>query len=153
MEFKSSPADEGRTLDTEVRLKVLSSQHEDMLFKVRIQGYHPVTREMINGFSVVSAPIKVISKPEQLKKKAPAKKRTASDLLTDTIQRIERKQLEQQELIEKLVQQQTLALEKKRKIQGEYNAPPSEKKGTHKTRNSITLSPLSPFLIRTCFAL
>jgi len=75
IEFKSNPADDGRTLDVEIRIKVLTSQHEDMLFKVRIQAYHPVTHEKINGLFIFSSPIKVISKPEQLKKKTTNKEK------------------------------------------------------------------------------
>jgi len=120
LEFKSTPSENGQILDTELRIKVLTSQHEDMLFKIRIAGSNPITREEIPGLAVISSPIKVISKPEQLKKRQPNKKRSLTEMLVETINRIERKQEDQQKLIERLIQQQSeqtaVALEKKQKI-------------------------------------
>jgi flagellar hook-basal body complex protein FliE len=107
IEFKPTPSENGLNLEVELRIKVLTSQHEDMLFKVRIQGYHPITREEIAGMCLLTAPIKVISKPEQLKKRQPSKKRTLTDLLVDTVSRIEKKQEEQQRLIERMLTQQS----------------------------------------------
>src|SRR5689334_4867362 len=52
--------------------------------------------------------IKVISKPEQLKKRPPSKKRTLNDMLVETITRIEKRQEEQQALIEKVLNQQMI---------------------------------------------
>jgi len=122
MEFKSTPSENGHLLDTELRIKVLTSQHEDLLFKVKIVGSNPITREEVPGLSVMSSPIKVISKPEQLKKKQPSKKRSVTDMLVDTINRIERKQEEQQKLIERLIHQQTeptmnASIDKRQKIE------------------------------------
>ncbi len=120
LEFKSNPSENGQILDTELRIKVLTSQHEDLLFKIRISGSNPITREEIPGLAAISSPIKVISKPEQLKKRQPSKKRSLTETLVETINRIERKQEEQQKLIERLIQQQSeqtvVALEKKQKI-------------------------------------
>jgi hypothetical protein len=109
LEFKSTPSENGLELEVEIRVKVLTSQHEDMLFKVKIQGYNPITRQPTPGLSLITAPIKVISKPEQLKKnKTPSsKKRTVTDMLLETINRIEKKQEEQQKLIEKMLSQQS----------------------------------------------
>jgi len=107
MEFKSAPAENGQYLDAELRIKVLTSQHEDMLFRVRIQGHNPLTQEEIPGMCVLTPSIKVISKPEQLKKKQPTKKRSLTDMLVETVSRIEKKQEEQQKLIERMMQQQT----------------------------------------------
>jgi len=89
------------------------------LFRVKIQGFHPLTREELPGLSVITPPIKVISKPEQLKKKQPSKKRTLSDMLVDTMVRIEKKQEEQQQLLERMMKHQndhvSSTLEKKQK--------------------------------------
>lgn len=41
----------------------------DMFFKVKIQGQDPVSKQEIPNLKVITAPIKVISKPEQLKKR------------------------------------------------------------------------------------
>jgi hypothetical protein len=119
MDFKSTPSENGQQLQVELRIKVLTSQHEDMLFRVKIQGFHPLTREELPGLSVITPPIKVISKPEQLKKKQPSKKRTLSDMLVDTMVRIEKKQEEQQQLLERMMKHQSdhvsSTLEKKQK--------------------------------------
>jgi len=58
------------------------------------------------GISVITPPIKVISKPEQLKKKQPSKKRTLTDMLVETMVRIEKKQEDQQQLLEKMMKSQ-----------------------------------------------
>lgn len=118
IEYKCTPNEIGDRLDVEMRIKVLTSQHEDMLFKIRVQGYNPLTKEEIPGMHIISAPIKVISKPEQIKKRQPSKKRTLTDMLVETVSRIEAKQEEQQKLISKLLQQQnetTTVLDKKQK--------------------------------------
>jgi len=110
IEFKPTPSENGQNLEVELRIKVLTSQHEDMLFKVKIQGFHPITREEIPGMCLLTPAIKVISKPEQLKKRQPSKKRTLTDLLVDTVNRIEKKQEDQQRLIERMLSQQSQPL-------------------------------------------
>ena len=108
MEFKATASENGQLLDCECRIKVLTSQHEDSLFRIRIIGSNPITHEEIPGLRIVSGSIKVISKPEQLKKKQGTnKKRTLTDMLIETVTRIEKKQEEQQKLIERIIQQQS----------------------------------------------
>jgi hypothetical protein len=123
MEFKATPSENGQQLQVELRIKVLTSQHEDMLFRVKVQGFHPLTREELPGISVITPPIKVISKPEQLKKKQPSKKRTVSDMLVEAMVRIEKKQEEQQQLLDKMMKQQidhlNFTVEKKQKTDHE----------------------------------
>jgi len=118
LEFKPNPTENGQLLEVELRIKVLSSQHEDMLFKIKLQGYNPITKEEIHGLALLTVPIKVISKPEQLKKKQPSKKRTITDMLIDTVSRIEKKQEDQQKMIERMLSQQSASnvLEKKQKL-------------------------------------
>jgi hypothetical protein len=58
--------------------------------------------------------VKVISKPEQLKKRLPSKKRTLSDMLVDTVMRIEKKQEEQQKLLENMMKQSSSAEKRQR---------------------------------------
>jgi hypothetical protein len=72
IEYKCVPNEGGDQVSVELRIKVLTSQHEDMFFKVRIQGQDPVTKQDVPNLKVVTSPIKVISKPEQLKKRQPA---------------------------------------------------------------------------------
>jgi len=57
---------------------------------------------------LITAPIKVISKPEQIKKKEqPSKKRSLIDMLVESVTRIEKKQEAQQTIIEQLLKDQT----------------------------------------------
>lgn len=107
LDFKPTASENGQDLDAELRIKVLSSQHEDLMFRVRLQGFHPITHEEIAGLTLLSPPVKVISKPEQLKKRQPSRKRTMTDMLVETVSRIEKKQEDQQQLIERILLQQT----------------------------------------------
>jgi len=79
----------------ELKIKVLTSQHEDMLFRVKLLGVDPATGIL---FDAVTQPVKVISKLIQLKKKgsptvttpSPTKKRSSStDSVSSSLARIE----------------------------------------------------------------
>jgi len=103
--FKVTVAEGGQQVDIEVRLKVLSSQHEDMFFRVKFVALDPITKQEVGSSLVaISAPIKVISKPEQLKKRRPSKKRTLNDALIESLNRIEKKQQDQQKIVDKLLE-------------------------------------------------
>jgi len=65
MEYKVHLLDSGEKADIEVKIKVLTSQHEDMLFRVRFVAIDPITKI---PFECYTQPIKVISKLTQLKK-------------------------------------------------------------------------------------
>lgn len=117
VEYKCVPSEAGDQVAIELRIKVLTSQHEDMFFKVSIQGHDPVSKQEIPNLLVITSPIKVISKPEQLKKRQPAptnpstastmsKKRTVNDMVVEAITRIEKQQAEQTYLMEKLLEMQ-----------------------------------------------
>jgi len=108
VELKVTPTESGNEVECELRIKVLTSHHEDLLFKIKLSGYNPITKEEIPGLFLYTFPIKVISKPEQLKKRPPSKKRTLTDMLVETITRIEKKQEEQQTLIERVLNQQLM---------------------------------------------
>jgi len=111
-QFRVNVVEGGKQVDIEVRLKVLSSQHEDMFFVIRFIALDPITKREISPFLVVhSLPIKVISKPEQLKKRRPSKKRTLNDMLIDALTRIERNQQTQQQLLDQLAEGSGLPLE------------------------------------------
>ncbi|EGC29651.1 hypothetical protein DICPUDRAFT_42559, partial [Dictyostelium purpureum] len=69
VEHKATPNESGDSVNIELRIKVLTSQHEDMFFRVKIEGQDPITKEPIGGLYALTTSIKVISKPEQLKKK------------------------------------------------------------------------------------
>lgn len=107
IEYKCVPSEAGDQVAIELRIKVLTSQHEDMFFKVSIQGQDPVTKQDIPNLRVITAPIKVISKPEQLKKRQPppvSKKRTVNDMVVEAVTRIEKQQAEHTLLMEKLLE-------------------------------------------------
>jgi len=111
IEFKSVPNEAGDQCTIELRIKVLTSQHEDMFFKVRIQGQDPVTKVDIPNLKCITSAIKVISKPEQLKKRQPPlKKRNVNDMVVDAISRIEQQQVEQATLIKSLIDQSRFKL-------------------------------------------
>eukprot|EP01114_Cavostelium_apophysatum_P018343 TRINITY_DN5662_c0_g1_i1.p1 TRINITY_DN5662_c0_g1~~TRINITY_DN5662_c0_g1_i1.p1 ORF type:complete len:398 (+),score=101.61 TRINITY_DN5662_c0_g1_i1:86-1279(+) len=69
MDCKLHLNDKGDQVTSEIRIKVLTSQLEDMLFRVRIAATHPQTKKRIDHLTVVSEPIRVVSKPEQVKRK------------------------------------------------------------------------------------
>jgi hypothetical protein len=103
-----------------------------MFFKVKIQGQDPTTRQDVPNLKVISAPIKVISKPEQIKKPprnvsanpvipanpippqaiAPMNpnivnkngKRSVNDLVVDAVTRIEKTQYDHTNALERILQ-------------------------------------------------
>jgi len=64
---KSTINQSGNKITLEVRIKVLTSQLEDMLFRVAVFVYDSESNDLI--FTVHSDPVKVISKSDQVKKK------------------------------------------------------------------------------------
>eukprot|EP01107_Rhizomastix_libera_P011278 TRINITY_DN2867_c0_g1_i1.p1 TRINITY_DN2867_c0_g1~~TRINITY_DN2867_c0_g1_i1.p1 ORF type:complete len:399 (-),score=89.44 TRINITY_DN2867_c0_g1_i1:124-1320(-) len=68
VDFKVVPSGQQDTFAVEIKIKVLTSQHEDLLFKVFIQEIDPVTKAPIPGMCCFTSPIKVVSKPDQIKK-------------------------------------------------------------------------------------
>lgn len=102
MDFKAKPSDEGDQLSIELRIKVLTSQLEDMFFRVKVTLVDPRTQKEMPQYSVLSHPIRVVSKPDQVKKKIKKRKRAPTDNLMDTLNRIEGQQKEQQRLLKRL---------------------------------------------------
>jgi len=105
MEYACKISPKGDSVSVDMKLSVLSSQHEDMFFLVKfsLKG---------TDVTVVSDPIKVVSKPAQLKKNRDGirrgTKRTFNDTLKDSLSRIETAQREQQAMLGTLFQ--TIAL-------------------------------------------
>jgi len=93
-QFKAKPNERGDQVQLELRLKVLTSQHEDMFFIVSIQGFDPHTKALIPELHANSHPIRVISKPEQLRKKDLTHKKTVNETIIDIITKIEQTQSE-----------------------------------------------------------
>jgi len=105
VDFKPMIDPKGETATIEVKIKTLTSQHEDSFFKAKIVALDPRTGKEFNpSLFCYSEPIKVISKPEQLKKRKTAKKRTLTDMLVETINRIERTQADQSRMITQLLE-------------------------------------------------
>lgn len=108
MEYKVIIGEGGYKATFELRIKVLTSQHEDMLFRVRIQAFDPLTQMT---FGATSLPIKVISKLTQLKKKdmSPAaapnqKKRITNDVISSMLAQLNQQVQRQQKCIEMIMQ-------------------------------------------------
>jgi len=70
LEYKChSVNDRGDQLTVELRIKVLSSQLEDMCFRVRFSVIQSDTKVPVSGLEAISDPIKVVSKPDQVRKR------------------------------------------------------------------------------------
>jgi len=99
----------GSKMTVEGRIKVLTSQLENSLFRMGIFVYDRQTKELAFPITYSEA-IKVISKSDQVKKKKitadheDKKKRNISDVLSDALEYIEAKQSEQVELLENLME-------------------------------------------------
>jgi len=119
--LKSSPLEYTTHVDetgfkavVEIKIGVLSSQHEGANFRVHFFVINPRNRQLLNEYS---QPIKVISKRNQvrriLEKKqtkvesptlaVPAKRSAANDSLMETLIRMEEQQKEQMNLLHKLI--------------------------------------------------
>eukprot|EP01116_Phalansterium_solitarium_P017954 TRINITY_DN4578_c1_g1_i1.p2 TRINITY_DN4578_c1_g1~~TRINITY_DN4578_c1_g1_i1.p2 ORF type:complete len:341 (+),score=84.93 TRINITY_DN4578_c1_g1_i1:94-1116(+) len=117
LESKYSPSGSGDKVEFEFRIKVLTSQHEDMLFRIRVQALDPVTHALIPGLALMTPSIKVISKPEQIKKKPtqpPANKKRAisavvADPMMDSLGRLEARQEETNRILERILVEKSRA--------------------------------------------
>src|SRR5690606_12967222 len=98
LEYESSVSPKGDKVTIDMKLVVLSSQHEDMFFRVKYSFEAGKTL-----LTLISEPIKVVSKPAQLKKnKTIAKrgrKRTANDRIVEALARIEEQQNQHQAML------------------------------------------------------
>jgi len=102
LEYKVRVNDSGSKVNVECRLKVLSSQLEDMNFRIKFIALDPITqKEICPLLTTISDPIKVISKPEQIRKKKVSKK-TISDSVMDDLARIDQQHATQSALLNKL---------------------------------------------------
>ena len=70
LETRQTIFEEGKKVDIECRISVLTSQHEEIPFRVRITALDPTTgKPYIPSVLIKTDPIKVVSKPEQIRKK------------------------------------------------------------------------------------
>jgi len=101
--FKSSVNERADQISLECKIRVLTSQHEDMFFRVKVRALDPRTQQDFSPpLEMFSDPIKVISKPEQLKKRPAPKKRTMNDVLMEQISRITSQLDQQQKMLTEL---------------------------------------------------
>jgi len=141
IEYKQTNNERADQTNLEMRIKVLTSQHEDMFFRAKIVALDPKTgREYNPSVYCYSEPIKVISKPEQIKKKKPNKKRTLTDMLVETVTRIEKQQTEQQKLIEKLLTQHQASANASYQFQSQAPVKPLGLMGPPNERNEAQLA-------------
>jgi len=75
MEYKSHANENGDQCTVELRIKVLTSQLEDMFFRIKFRAIDAMTKIPFPNLETLSEPIKVISKPDQLKKKSTKSKK------------------------------------------------------------------------------
>jgi len=68
-EYTAKLNSEGNSFAMECLLKILSSQNENALFKLRIRAINAVTKKPVANLEIDSEPIQVISKPSVLRKK------------------------------------------------------------------------------------
>lgn len=104
----------------EVAVKILSSQHEDSLFKVLLRAVDPATGKPIPGLEATTKEILSISKPEVVRKmnEPRQKKRTRDDVLLEALSRIESKLEGHQQAIDSLL------LRERPSIKAELPSPP-----------------------------
>jgi len=121
LEYKGHISEKGDRTTIEVRIKVLTSQLEDMFFKLRVKGVDANTKESIPGLVVTTQPIKVVSKQEQISRiknkqlptptqnrsSSPSRKRTQNQLVSEVLQRIEQQQTDSHNLLKKLVEERS----------------------------------------------
>jgi len=144
-------------LNFELRIKVLTSQHENSFFRVKIVVLDPSSGLPLHpSLFVLSEPIKVISKLEQMKKKLPnSKKRTINDELDDALARLEEQTREQQALINSLLEKQQQQQQIQQKLtQQIHDAKQREFKRMKIERNqassiSLTKSTASLFFLKS----
>jgi len=120
LEFKCHVNERGDQATVELRPKVLTSQLEDMLFRVKLVAVDSITKQVIQSLFVLSESIKVVSKPEQVKKKKAATKtkkpvaeekevtkKQITEVLGDYLERIESTCTQHQTLLSLLLEAST----------------------------------------------
>eukprot|EP01103_Thecamoeba_quadrilineata_P018723 TRINITY_DN72_c1_g1_i1.p1 TRINITY_DN72_c1_g1~~TRINITY_DN72_c1_g1_i1.p1 ORF type:complete len:358 (-),score=96.40 TRINITY_DN72_c1_g1_i1:110-1183(-) len=138
MEYKSTVNESGDFCSIEFRIKVLTSQLEDMFFRLRLSAYDSVTHTCVPNFVVFTESIKVISKPDQIVKKKESKvktKRTLADMMTETLARIEEQQREQRDMLAILTKRPKDSFEKDEEEE-EDDDDDEEEENNHKQKKA-----------------
>merc|ERR1712137_70135 len=108
MEYKVTIGEKGLEATFEIKLKVLTSQLEDMLFRVRFRALDVLQgKEICQHMIATSGPIKVISKPERTNKRprAQGRKKNTNDEILGTLEDIQKRQQRQFQLLQQLLQE------------------------------------------------
>ena len=98
----------GKVVELQCKIKVLSSHHENLSFRLKIHALHPVNGEEVSSsLSVLSHPIRVISKPERKNitkkpKSTAPKRRRINDRIQDSVKMIQDLQNSQREAMNTL---------------------------------------------------
>ena len=103
---KAKVNNDGDKVTLDVRIKVLTSQHEDMNFKVKFKTLDARTGREVNprGMTVLSDPIRVISKTDQLKKQPlVGKNRISANDVVSKVAEVEKLQEENDKLLSTFV--------------------------------------------------
>ena len=127
VEHKAKVSGQGTQILLEVRLKVLTSQHENSFFRVKITAVlaQNNSEQYSPELVVYSDAIKVMSKPEQIMKKAhQKKKRTVEESLSETVARILDQQKQQERLIQQLIG--SVAADDAKRKQLQVQEPPQQ---------------------------
>lgn len=113
LEVRFMVSDSGEELIIELKIKVLTSQHENSLFRIKVIVLDPNTGHPYHpSWYILTGPIKVISKPELSKRRKafPSEstsnsnqKRKANDLVAEAVARLSEQQKQQQEVIQRFM--------------------------------------------------
>jgi hypothetical protein len=144
LEFKVKVEESNLLVNIECRIKVLTRQLEDMFFRLRFTALDPITkRELLPSLTTVSQPIKVISKPEQLRNVLPqTNKRKLNDVVSQGLDQIESNQKSQDRLIEQLKDQISFLVQDRIKLQQQLIQSPavSREKPSSQTDEDLDVS-------------
>lgn len=128
LQYTAHVNDTGDRAVVEVRISVLSSQHEGAFFRIKLSTNDPKTGEV----STFTQPLKVISKRQQVRRMLeknelqateplPTPKRTSSEMITEALTRLEEQQREQAKLLKMLVAQKAQAVTEQQPIKQQTN--------------------------------
>lgn len=116
VDIRTQVSESGEELNVELKVKVLTSQHENSLFRIKIIILDPNTGLPIHPYwHIITAPVKVISKPELSKRKKTSAteptvrptKRKANDMVAEAVARLAEQQRQQQEAIHRFMKLNT----------------------------------------------
>eukprot|EP01128_Nolandella_sp_AFSM9_P002409 TRINITY_DN12777_c0_g1_i1.p1 TRINITY_DN12777_c0_g1~~TRINITY_DN12777_c0_g1_i1.p1 ORF type:complete len:348 (-),score=62.79 TRINITY_DN12777_c0_g1_i1:156-1199(-) len=154
LEYKPSIAKNGLEISFDVKVKVLSSHHEDNFFRLQITVWDPIISSTFPKLLIHSMPVKVISKPMKPKsKRAPARtKRKADQITRPSTASNALASAATEELLQQIAAQQKETLSVVRQIASFQEGPfkrfradePNNHSGNGNNNNGSTLNPHFP---------